>query len=119
MNKSFFVMVFLGFLYAVLTGRTQEAAQSVISAGGEALETVLGLCGAFMLFGGINRVIEKCARYGIGVYLFAIEPYCLDPADAKLCPALAGNRGWSGRNVFCVRSTEGKAFCREMGLLSP
>ena len=63
----------------------------------------------------LNRVIEKCARYGIGVYLFAIEPYCLDPADAELCPALAGNRGWSGRNVFCVRSPEGKAFCREMG----
>jgi len=63
----------------------------------------------------LNRVIEKCARYGIGVYLFAIEPYCLDPKDAELCPALAGNRGWSGRNVFCAHSPEGKAFCREMG----
>ncbi|MBQ1945610.1 MAG: hypothetical protein II343_01645 [Clostridia bacterium] len=67
MNKSFFVMVFLGFLYAVLTGRTQEAAQSVISAGGEALETVLGLCGAFMLFGGISRVIEKSGVSGKAV----------------------------------------------------
>ena len=63
----------------------------------------------------LNRVIGKCARYGIGVYLFAIEPYCLDPADAAACPELAGNRGWSGRNVFCVHSPEGKAFCREMG----
>ena len=64
MNRSFFVMIFLGFLYAALTGRTQDAAQSAIAAGGEAIETVLELCGAFMLFGGISRVIEKAGVSG-------------------------------------------------------
>lgn len=59
MNKSFFAMVFLGFVYAVLTGQTQAAAQSVLASGDEAIRTVVELCGAFMFFGGISRVFEK------------------------------------------------------------
>lgn len=64
MNKSFFVMIFLGFLHAALRGNLDEAAQGALSAGNEAIETVVGLCGAFMLFGGISSVLEKSGASG-------------------------------------------------------
>lgn len=59
MNKSFFAMIFLGFLYAAFTGRVETAAQGALTAGAQAIETVMELCGAFMLFGGVSSVLEK------------------------------------------------------------
>lgn len=59
MNKSFFLMILLGFFYAAFTGRMEQAAQGAIAAGGEAVKTVFELCGAFMFFGGISGVLEK------------------------------------------------------------
>ena len=32
---------------------------------------------AKVIFEKLNRTIEKCRRYGIGVYVFAIEPVAL------------------------------------------
>ncbi len=39
----------------------------------------------------LNRTIEKCARYGIGVYLFAIEPYHLSAELAEKYPQAGGS----------------------------
>lgn len=64
MNKSFFVMIFMGFLHAALNGRMSETAQGALMAGNEAIDTVISLCGAFMLFGGISRVLEKSGASG-------------------------------------------------------
>ncbi len=62
----------------------------------------------------LNRVIEKCRRYGIGVYVFAIEPVALTPEQVQKYPELAGSR--FGQNaMFCAGSKEGQAFCYEAG----
>lgn len=59
MNKAFFLMIFFGFIYSAISGTMENAAQGALSAGGEAIETVLELSGAFMFFGGITSVLEK------------------------------------------------------------
>ena len=63
----------------------------------------------------LNRVIAKCARYGIGVYVFAIEPYSLSAEEAEKYAEAAGARVYGGRYAFCTRSDFGKAFCEEAG----
>ena len=60
MNGVFFGMIWLGFLYAAFSGNWDAAAQSVLNAGDEAIRTTFELCGAFMFFGGISSVLEKC-----------------------------------------------------------
>lgn len=62
----------------------------------------------------LNRVIEKCARYGIQVFLFAIEPFHLSPELVAKYPDMAGTPTWSGWRAFCTRSPRGKAFMKEM-----
>lgn len=64
MNKSFFAMIFMGFFYAAFNGRMEQAAQGAVAAGGEAIETMLSLCGAFMFFGGISNILEKSGASG-------------------------------------------------------
>lgn len=70
----------------------------------------------------LNRVIAKCARYGIGVYVFAIEPVALTPEQAEKYPELCGTPLGKGA-YFCPNTEEGKAFCYEAGarlaLLAP
>ncbi|MBR5231918.1 MAG: hypothetical protein IKW00_06695 [Clostridia bacterium] len=69
MNRAFFVMIFAGFTYAVINCNVAEAAESALAAGGEALETVLELCGAFMFFGGITQILERAGATGAAVGL--------------------------------------------------
>lgn len=64
MNKAFFLMIFLGFLYAALSGNLNAAAHGALAAGGEAIETVLELLSAFMFFGGITSILEKTGATG-------------------------------------------------------
>ncbi len=71
----------------------------------------------------LNKVIDKCARYGIGVYIFAIEPLALTEEQAEKYPKLVGAkyivpstlysnaRGGS----FCVNSEEGRRYLYEAG----
>ena len=63
----------------------------------------------------LNRVIKKCARYGIGVYIFAIEPVALTEEEAEAYPEAAGAHVYGGRRTFCTNSAFGKAFCEEAG----
>ncbi len=66
----------------------------------------------------LNRVIDKCAKYGIGVYVFAIEPVALVPNLAEKYPELCGGEAMTPEGMgktFCVNSDIGKKFCYEMG----
>lgn len=64
----------------------------------------------------LNRVIEKCRRYGIGVYVFAIEPVALTHELAKEHPDMIGSDlGYNGNPLFCCSSEKGKAYCYEAG----
>lgn len=63
----------------------------------------------------LNRTIEKCRRYGIGVYIFAIEPVALTPELAKKYPDMAGAPGFNGHPTFCCSSPRGQAYCYEAG----
>jgi len=63
----------------------------------------------------LNRVIKKCARYGIGVYIFAIEPYALEPGIAENYPDMSGSITYNGGRYFCCSSQEGKKYCFEAG----
>lgn len=63
----------------------------------------------------LNRVIERCRRYGIGVYVFAIEPACLEPEIAEKYPDMAGTRVYNGCYSLCCSSELGKAYCYDAG----
>ena len=63
----------------------------------------------------LNRVIAKCARYGIGVYIFAIEPVAMTDEEAEKYPEAAGAHVYGGRRTFCTNTEFGKAFCEEAG----
>lgn len=63
----------------------------------------------------LNKVIEKCRRYGVGVYVFAIEPMNISPEMAKKYPDLAGDVIYNGNYTFCCSSEIGKAYCYEAG----
>ena len=63
--------------------------------------------------GKLNRVIEKCARYGIRVYVFAIEPVALSEAQSRRIPQADGGVAYNGNHLFCVNSREGRAMAEE------
>lgn len=63
----------------------------------------------------LNRVIAKCARYGIRVYVFAIEPVALTPEQSARMPMVDGGSSYDGKRLFCVNTPEGRAFCEEAG----
>ncbi len=68
----------------------------------------------------LNRVIDKCEKYGIDVYIFAMEPMSLTngsissklPGLIKKYPQLAGNRRYK-EIAFCSRSSFGKKYLKE------
>jgi len=63
----------------------------------------------------LNRVIAKCARYGIGVYVFAIEPVALKADEAERYPEAAGAHAYDDRRTFCTNTAFGRGFCEEAG----
>ena len=63
----------------------------------------------------LNKVIAKCARYGIGVYIFAIEPFALEPGIAENHLDMAGDVTYNGGRYFCCSSEKGKEYCYEAG----
>lgn len=63
----------------------------------------------------LNRVCEKCARYGIKPYVFAIEPVALSPEQSALMPQVNGEKSWNGRFLFCTNTSNGRAFLEEVG----
>ncbi len=62
----------------------------------------------------LNRVIEKCRRYGIGVYIFAIEPIGFSHEMAEKHPDMCGIPTYLGM-TFCVNIEKNKKYCYEAG----
>lgn len=60
----------------------------------------------------LKKVVEKCAKYGIKVYVFAVEPAGLTPELAQKYPDVPGSQGFD-RKAFCTRSETGAKYCTE------
>ncbi len=60
----------------------------------------------------LKKVVAKCARYGIKVYVFAVEPWGLTPEMAEKYPDIPGSPGYD-RLAFCTRSDRGREYCIE------
>ncbi|MBR6747441.1 MAG: hypothetical protein IKM07_00770 [Clostridia bacterium] len=63
----------------------------------------------------LNRVIAKCARYGVRVYVFAIEPMSLEEELAKKYSDYVGAELYGHRHTFCMDTEFGQAYCEEAG----
>ena len=61
----------------------------------------------------LNRIIARAKRYGIGVYVYFIDPDYLTPELAKKYPELTGAEciGGGGRYTFCTNSEKGAKYC--------
>ena len=60
----------------------------------------------------LKKVVAKCARYGIKVYVFAVEPAGLTPDMREKYPDIPGTMGYD-RPAFCTRSKRGREYCIE------
>ncbi|MBE6687645.1 MAG: hypothetical protein E7588_00020 [Ruminococcaceae bacterium] len=60
----------------------------------------------------LNRTIAKCRRYGIKVFVFAIEPVPTRGELFEKYSDIRGNRAYDGY-TFCTASERGKAYCEE------
>jgi len=59
----------------------------------------------------LKNVVKRCARYGIKVFVFAIEPYA-DQNTLKNYPELKGaTAAWGGGTHFCTETSLGRAYC--------
>ena len=57
----------------------------------------------------LRKVVAKCKRYGIKVYVFGIEPYGLEPELQEKYSDIAGADGWNaGKHAFCTRTKRGR-----------
>lgn len=66
----------------------------------------------------LKKVIHKCARYGIKVYAFVIEPLGLTPDMAEKYRDVTGIEavglfGWDGNKTLCTCSELGEKYCIE------
>ena len=63
----------------------------------------------------LRKTVEKCGRYGIKVWLFAIEPASLPAGDPMLAahPEWKGARGWKNDYAFCTSSESALRYLRE------
>lgn len=58
----------------------------------------------------LNRIIEKCRRYGIRVFAFFAEPHM---KHTNGHPEVQGNTLWNGKRTFCTSTPEGREFCAD------
>lgn len=63
----------------------------------------------------LREIVKKCKRYGIGIYLFSVEPASVyNNPNLEKHPDLLGGYGWGGRNrMFCISTDEGERYLRE------
>ncbi len=61
----------------------------------------------------LNSVVEKCRRYGIGIYLFSVEPASeYENPIFKSHTELHGGTDWPG-SLFCTSTELGEKYVRE------
>ncbi len=62
----------------------------------------------------LKKVVAKCKRYGIKVYVFGIEPMGLAPELQEKYADIAGAEGWNaGKYTFCPRTKKGHDYLIE------
>lgn len=62
----------------------------------------------------LKTIIRKCARYGIKVYVFAIEPMSCASVNRDILknyPQIKGSDLWGDEYSFCTETEFGKAYC--------
>lgn len=60
----------------------------------------------------LRDVIRRCARYGIKVYVFAMEPMGFTSWDMlNKYPQVWGSTTWDGKKCFCTDTDFGRAYC--------
>jgi hypothetical protein len=62
----------------------------------------------------LNRVIAKCQKYGVKVFIFAIEPMLWQDV-AEMYPDMVGYRFPEGMATLCPHSERAKQYCYEAG----
>lgn len=60
----------------------------------------------------LKKVVQKCAKYGIKVYVFAVEPGGFTPEMREKYPDITGSMGFD-KPAFCTRSERGREYCIE------
>lgn len=61
----------------------------------------------------LRRVVAKCKRYGIKVYVFGVEPAGLTPEMAKKYPDAIGYLTKDNNYTLCTHTEKGAAYCIE------
>ena len=62
----------------------------------------------------LREVVKKCKRYGVKVYVFAIEPMNLSASLAKAHPELLGANSWRNEVYpFCPNTEAGRNYILE------
>ncbi len=61
----------------------------------------------------LKKVVAKCARYGIKVYIFGVEPFGMDGEMAEKYSDMQGVPAWGNKNCFCTHSERGEKYCIE------
>lgn len=61
----------------------------------------------------LSNVVKKCKKYGVKVFVFALEPYSLDKSLYEKYPDLLGGDLGLGHYAFCTNSERGEQYCIE------
>ena len=61
----------------------------------------------------LRRIVDKCKRYGLKVYVFGVEPFAIAPDIAVNYPEAIGGTGWNGHRAICTYSELGAKYCIE------
>ncbi len=58
----------------------------------------------------LSRVVDRCARYGVKVFIFAIEPHGLKDEEAATHPELLGGGKSNGWHPICLRQPAAREY---------
>ena len=61
----------------------------------------------------LRKVVEKCKRYGIKVYVFGVEPAGLTPEMAEKYPDAIGYLTKDNNYTLCTHTQKGATYCIE------
>ena len=61
----------------------------------------------------LRKVVAKCKRYGIKVYVFGVEPAALTPEMAEKYPEVVGYYTSDDNYTICTHTEKGAAYCIE------
>jgi len=59
----------------------------------------------------MQDVINRCAKYGIKVFVFAIEPLAASSLNENYPQVKGASNAWGTGNYFCTETEFGRAYC--------